>query len=349
MMKAHLAQLSGCPESRNGIHRLRCGRAMTTRKGIVTDISGQILKSGVVCLTICLALPTIVGAQLNEENRGERAPARNSRRTEPKRAPISLDGGESINPEVLANVQDDTLGLTSDDREAYYRILKLTEKLDPVDLRDMAREFREHRHSVSKYRELPLGKFPTFVDLFQHPDIYRGRPVTLHGKLRRLISYDAGENDLGLELLYEGWFFADDAQENPTVVILTEIPEGIPTGADIEEEAAVTGYFLKMYGYSAQDTTRRAPMILARTVSWRPNVPMQRWNPPPQTYLALTVAVGVIALLIAMLVRDSQAKRDALKRRLEAKYDEFTPLESDLRGGKSAEPGRNGTPVEPHH
>jgi hypothetical protein len=276
------------------------------------------------------------------------APAQPARRAERSRVPISLDGGESINPEVLADVRDDTLGLTPDDREAYFRILKLTEKLDPADLREMAREFREERHAASKYRDRPLSKFPAFVDLFQHPDLYRGRPVTLHGKLRRLISYDAGENDQGLQQLYEGWFFADESQENPTVVILTQIPEGIPTGADIEEEAAFTGYFLKMYGYSAQDTTRRAPLILARTLWWQPSISMQRWNPSPQIYVGLTLGVGVIALLIVLLVRNSQSQRAALRRRLESQYDEFAPFAGDAHASKLSEPGRNGTP-EPHH
>ncbi len=267
------------------------------------------------------------------------------------RRPISLDGGASINPELLTQIQDDTVGLTYDDREAYFRILKLTEKLDRVELRTLAAEFKEDRHAVSpRYRRRPVEKFPTFVDLFQHPAEYRGRPVTLHGKFRRLVTYDAGKNDQGFEVLHEGWFYADDGQGNPAVVIFTEKPEGLLGGGDIEEEISVTGYFLKMYGYSAQDTTRRAPLILAHTVRWHEQKPISVWHPAPQTYLAFSVGVLVIALLIGLFVRESQLQTAAWKESRRADLDVFVPFENGP-SDHSLEPSRNGSTsgAEPHH
>lgn len=268
---------------------------------------------------------------------------------ETRRLPISLDGGASINPEILRRVQDDTIGLTDDDREAYFRILKLTQKIDPIELRTLAREFREDRHAASPlYRRRPLQKFPTFVDLFQHPEQYRGRPVSLHGKFRRLISYSAGKNDAGFDQLYEGWFFADDSQGNPAVVIFTEKPDGLPLGGDIEEEISVTGYFLKMYGYPAHDTTRRAPLILARTVAWRPQRETARWNPSPETYLSLTLGIVIFGLVIALMVRESQLRAAAQKQARWAKYVDV-PSFDEPTAEKPVEPGRNGSPAEPHH
>jgi hypothetical protein len=241
-----------------------------------------------------------------------------------KRVPISLDGGASINPDVVKNVVDDTIGLTADDREAYFRILKLTEKLDPEDLRIWAREFREDRRKASpRYRQRPVEKFPTFVDLFQHPADYRGRPVSLHGYFRRLVTYDAGKNEQGFQSLFEGWFYPDEGQGNPAVIIFTEKPAGFPIGADITEEASVTGYFFKMYGYEAHDTTRKAPLILARTVRWRPQKVPARWTPSPLIY-----------------------EREREKRLRQV--DEFVLVDSSF-ATRTPIPSDNGSAVEPHH
>ena len=265
-----------------------------------------------------------------------------------QRPPISLDGGASINPEVIQDVEDDTLGLTFEDREAYFRILKLTEKLDPADLAEFAREFREDRHAASeRYRHRPLRTFPTFVDLFRHPEEYRGRPVTLHGYFRRLATYPAGENEQDFDDLFEGWLYTDDSQGNPAVVIFTDKPEGLPIGGDITEEVIVTGYFLKMYGYAAQDTNRKAPLILAHSVRWRPQRASAAGNLSPQTYIGLSLAALAIGLMIFFVVRESQLRAAAEKQARWAKFEQFVPP-SDA-AASSATPHRNGSHTEPHH
>jgi hypothetical protein len=300
-------------------------------------------------LVVTLALvPCAVAAQSDDADPEPGSP-RASPPDEKTRLPISLDGGASINPDVLQHVKDDTLGLTDDDREVYFRVLKLVRQLEPAELRTLAREFREDRHAASpRYRHRPIEKFPTFVDLFQHPAEYRGRPVSLHGRLRRLISYPAGKTGQGFDQLYEGWFFADDAQGNPAVVIFTEKPEELPISGDIEEEVSVTGYFLKMYGYPARDTTRRAPLILARTVTWHPQPETKRWNPSPETYLSLTLGIVIFGLVVALMVRESQLRAAAEKQARRARYADFEPID-DASAARPSEPGRNGSPAEPHH
>lgn len=275
-------------------------------------------------------------------------PRRSARPAGGQRLPISLDGGASINPEILKKVKDDTLGLTVDDREAYFRILKLTEKLDPAEQRDLAAEFRQDRYEAHpKNRRRPVEQFPTFVDLFRHPAEYRGRPVTLHGYFRRLVTYDPGKNDQGYEQLYEGWLYADDAQGNPAVVIFTEKPEGLPISGDLSEEVTVTGYFFKMYGYQAHDTTRRAPLLLAQTVRWRPQPPASRWTPSPQAYFFVSAAILVIAVMIALAVRESHAQRQLASHLRSSKYEQYIPFDE----AESPKPSShwNGSSAEPHH
>ena len=301
---------------------------------------------------VFLATTLVTGRAAAQQDEFDPEAIRSRRKTpsrETARQPISLDGGASINPQILKPIHDDTVGLTFDDREAYFRMLKLTEKLDPKELRNLAVEFQVDRHAASpRDRRGPVKKFPSFVDLFQHPAEYRGRPVTLHGKFRRLVTYDAGKNDQGFDELHEGWFFADEGQGNPAVVIFTEMPRGLPGGGDIEEEISVTGYFLKMYGYPAQDATRRAPLILAQTVHWHPQTAPARWNPSPQTSVALMAGILVIGLLSSLSLRESDLRAAAWKESRRAKFDGFTPFD-DTPGVHAMDPGRNGSTLEPHH
>jgi hypothetical protein len=278
-------------------------------------------------------------------------PPRRRRNEDPvaRRIPISLDGGASINPEVLDDVVDNTIGLTPDDREAYFRILKLTEKLGDAQLRTLAQEFRAERHAASpRYRQRPLEKFPVFVDLFQHPAEYRGRPVTLHGYFRRLVSYEAGKNEQGFQDLYEGWLYPDEGQSNPAVVIFTRKPEALPIGGDITEEVSVSGYFLKMYGYQAHDAARKAPLILAETVRWRPQALSAPWKPSSATYVLVTLGVVAVGLLIAAGVRQSRLHYEEQKSARWAQYGEFVPPE-EIGPARPMTPSRNGSTVEPHH
>lgn len=294
-------------------------------------------------LAVCLLSAGIAEEEAEQVDRAQPA-------AKEKKVPISLDGGASINPAVLGKVVDGTIGLTVEDREAYFRILKLTEKLDPDELRQLAHEFREDRHGASKYRQRPIAKFPLFVDLFQHPAQYRGRPVSLHGYFRRLVSYDAGKNDQGLNELYEGWFYPDEGQGNPAVVIFLEKPEGLPIGADITEEISVTGYFLKMYGYEAHDTARKAPLILAQTVRWRPQRERARWNPSSQMYFAVTAGMIVIAFLIGIGVRETRLRYERERKARMGQYDTFVPPDdSQPAVSNPPPPSRNGSTMEPHH
>jgi hypothetical protein len=259
----------------------------------------------------------------------------------PPDTPATLDGGATLNPLLLRPVRDDTLGLEYHDRPAYFYSLWLCQQIDSKSLGQLAAAFRaERQHANPKYARKKPGEFPIFVDVFQHPQDYRGRPVTLHGYLRKLIEYNPGPNDLSIEKVYEGWVYTDDSQSNPGVVVFTKKPPGLPLGGDITEEVQFTGYFLKMYGYDAQDTPRKAPMFLAGEVEWFPaRAANARMTIPPLVYAALTA----VALLAAWGIWQANRNRKSSLARYNApgrNFDQFPPqefLESD------------GRPVEPHH
>jgi hypothetical protein len=266
----------------------------------------------------------------------------------PPDTPASLDGGATINPALLESVRDNTLGLEPQDRHAYFYMLWLCRTVGTPAIAQFAHEFREQRRLANpRYAKLPAHEFPTFVDVFQHPQVYRGRPVTLRGYFRRLVKYEPGENDLGIRHVYEGWLYTLDSQSNPAVVIFTKKPEGLPIGGDLTEEVQFSGYFLKMYGYAAQDTTRKAPLFIAGEVQWFP-------HPPPAQPIAvplwLYAAAPLVAAALAWGLWQWNRKR-ILARRLPTvlnpsgrDFDAYPPAEFLESNGDNHQP-----PIEHHH
>lgn len=247
-------------------------------------------------------------------------------------APISTDGGASINPEVLRGVQDNQLGLQYEDRSPYFRILSLAKQLPLERQQEFARQFRDERRAeIPKYQKRAAGDFPAFIDMFLNPEVYRGRPVTLKGYFRRVVKFDPGPNDNKIGQVYEGWMYTDDSQNNPAVVVFQRKPDGLPVGGNLVEEVEVTGYFFKMYGYEAQDTTRKAPMILAGEVHWIPGKVNQAYQPIPwQVYLFLTAGICLVGgVFWWRSVRIREAQRAAIAARNSGRdFDAFPPVET---------------------
>ena len=287
---------------------------------------------GWICVAV-LAMSCPVWSQ----DRGIEAPemdrARKAKREEHRRAegvqrePTTLDRGASINPRLLEVVQDSTVNLLYEERDVYFRTLQLAQEIPLSRQEEFAADLREQRRLANpRYAKRKPSEFQPFVDLFQNPDAYRGRPVSLHGVLRKLTKFDPGKNTLGIEEAYEGWLYTDDGQSNPTVIIFTSKPQKLAVGGDLTEEILVTGYFLKMYGYEAQDVTRKAPLLLAGEVAWRPS---------PEKYVAKQLSletyllVGFVVLMVAYAMWQSNRREMAGRARPQSEVDfsKFPPTE----------------------
>jgi len=195
----------------------------------------------------------------------------------------------------LANVRDRTMGVRNEERTAYYQVLHKTTQIPyHRQQRAAAKNLADRRNRLPAYREHPGRRFPVFVDLFRNPQAYRGRLVTFHGYIRELKSYPADKNPYGLKRLYEVALFTEDSQTNPAIIVATEKPAGLHEGSDMAEPVTVTGYFFKMYGYTAHDTTRIAPLILADRFEWSPE--------RPQTGLPRNAIIGILAGLAVVVL-----------------------------------------------
>lgn len=258
---------------------------------------------------LCLALltsPSWVCAQapesdeLTEDERIQKIVEERRRRdAELARRPTSDNGGASVNPAVMRSITDNSIGIRPEERDAYFRVLELAWKTPLAQQETFSENFREaRRQSNPRYAKLPSEQFPVFVDLFLDPESYRGRPVTLHGVMRKLTRFSPGENQRDIGDAYEGWVYPDNSQSNPVVVVFLSKPDGLNVGGDLTEEVRFTGYFFKMYGYEAHDSARKAPLVLAGSVEWKKSP--APYTPQPlgaEVYLLITLVLLVLGFV----------------------------------------------------
>ncbi|MCG6157546.1 hypothetical protein [Rubinisphaera margarita] len=204
-------------------------------------------------------------------------------------------------------------GFLPEENELYYRVLAYARTADPQALREAAQEFLKQRWEQSKYKHLPVEKFPVYVDMYLDPQAYQGRPVIMTGHIQRAVVSDAGKNDFAIDQLCETWLFTDDSQANPTVVLSTELPEGFPVGEQAVDHVTVTGYIYRMYTYEARDTGRFAPVLMANRIDWTSPAaakPDYSWI----TILLIGVGLAIFSLFIALTLHqqwllDRESKR----------------------------------------
>ena len=237
---------------------------------------------------------------------------------ETSNAAVSSD----LDPSWLAATKHPQTGLLSrnirpDEAVGYFSILNHARQLPLAELKSAAKQFQTERLAAIRrdpeyraYFRKPDAEFPTFADLFRNPEIYHGQLVTFRGHLRRLISSPAGENPHGLQQLHEAWLYADGAQQNPVVVVCTELPPNIPTGTDILVDfVSVTGYFFKRYGYEDRSGQPRfAPLLLAQRLEWTPRPPRSRLA---SSGLMFGLTFGAAVMVAVVWWRLSRSRRVA--------------------------------------
>nr|ADY59627.1 hypothetical protein Plabr_2023 [Rubinisphaera brasiliensis DSM 5305] len=190
-------------------------------------------------------------------------------------------------------------GILPEETELYYRVLEYTQSVDPAELEKAAIEFMRERWKGSKYSHLPFAEFPVFVDMYQHPEAYQGRPVVMRGHLQRSVVSPAGDNGYGIQSLCEGWLFTDDSQSNPTVVVSTSFPPDLPVGEEPVDKVTAVGYIYRLYTYEARDAGRFAPLMMAKPIRWTPPAAQDdnsSWGGLILGFLAMLAISGWVAV-----------------------------------------------------
>ncbi|MFK7819938.1 MAG: hypothetical protein AB8G99_14545 [Planctomycetaceae bacterium] len=166
----------------------------------------------------------------------------------------------SIPRDKLKPVRDNTMGIRAKELPSYYATLDFAQKVE-------ARSLLQNAEAVP------------YTMLMAEPWGYRGRPVSIKGRLRRFMPIKPGRNPYGLQQLYDAWVFTEDSGSNPIHVVCSGAPMGLKPAEVYRNdppEVALVGYFFKTQGYqsagdgSTEVSLHTAPLVLAGTMNYLP-------------------------------------------------------------------------------
>lgn len=216
-----------------------------------------------------------------------------------------------FDPFILGCVKHRSMEFTEDETNAFYQLLQHAK------IADYDRQVRVAHENVARheaqFRQQPKNariKFSLFADVFAHPEEYTGELLFMTGYVRKLVKHPLDADDPHPTQTYEAWMYTPDSQHNPVVVVFSELPEGMPIGGDLVESVEVTGYFFKIDGYRAQDLIRAAPMLLAKTIDWKPRI-VEEVTKERIIYFAVTG--GFVLMMIVGFWWISRRSRERLR------------------------------------
>jgi len=203
----------------------------------------------------------------------------------PPRAVAGEGRFAGVRADLLDDVRDD-YPFRFDERDAWFGLLAVLRDTDPAVL-----------------RRASLGRV-TYVQIFEQPDVYRGRLVSVRGIVRRAHRVPAPKNDLGFDHYYQTWITPQDSPSNVLVVYCLNLPEGFPTGVELEESVELVGFFFKRWVYQAQDKLRTAPVVLAGSLVWqpKPQAVERQVDDDPLSVVMLFVIAGLFAVSVTAYV-----------------------------------------------
>ncbi len=222
-----------------------------------------------------------------------------------------------VDPEVFANVEDNTLNIRFREKDAYEFVL-------------------------AKARDIPLSYLEraarndiAFASLMTDSALYRGKLVTINGEVKILTSRKAPENPYGFETIYEVWLVNADSGTNPYRFVCTSLPKGIPQGDQIKSatdpvRVRATGYFFKRFGYASQHGLHTAPLLIGKRLKWFP--PRKSKKPglglaPYALLFVSVVGVSLTVVLWRLWVSDRRFEKNHLKRLTAAPKEAITALD----------------------
>jgi hypothetical protein len=234
--------------------------------------------------------PPAPAAKTNESKLAEEIPSEKPRSatvTEPVKQPAKPRFFTGVDEELLKALKDKDI-LRGRELPTWFHLQQIIFAATPESLKQAAIK-------VTEFREMHI-----------QPDYYRGKIVQLQGCVMWYVAEpEAAANPLGLKQLYQvGFRLTGD--DNPIFVYCRDLPANMPAGkksADSERieyknkefPATVEALFVKQMAYTAQDTYRYAPTLLATSVTYIPAPPAE--PPPIYTNFYFLISFVVIGML----------------------------------------------------
>ena len=220
---------------------------------------------------------------------------------------------------ALDQVEDNAMTSKRNDMQAWFGLFDRLRRSDDADV---------NADSVG-----PVS----YVQLFEQPDFYRGKVVTVFGEVRGAYWVPAPQNALGIERYYVFWIRPQDGSNNPIAVYALDKPAGFPEihqqneDSDKEiwkEPVEVNAYFLKKWVYLSQDSGRLTPLLLAKSLDWKPIEPPAAAELPGIPAILVTIlAVGLVAVAIAFFAYRLSSGQLINSQKSETEAIDFDPEE----------------------
>jgi hypothetical protein len=161
----------------------------------------------------------------------------------------------------------------------------------------------EVRHTTPAELERRAIGEVTYAQLVNQPDVYRGQPVRIRGRVLRESVKAAPKNSLGITDYHRLIIAPVGGGDWPVMVYCLDLPPGFPRGDGLKEDVAITGLFFKNWSYAYDGGMGLAPVLVTRSFDWGKPVRARATVPPSQVSakgvwigggLAMVVATGFI-------------------------------------------------------
>jgi len=213
-----------------------------------------------------------------------------------RQAPVQEVGppGEETEEEVagLAQVKDKTYFRPAE-REAWFSLFG---KLQQIDDRQL---WMETRGEVS------------YAQFLHQPEVYRGRLVTIVGKVLREELEQPAKNQLGIDSYHRLWIQPQGGGHWPMVVYCLNLPAEFPRGENLAAPVSITGFFFKNWSYAYEEGLGLAPVLLADHFSWQPPAAIPQSKPiTPRNWIVAATLACVFAVITTWLaIRNTRRRR----------------------------------------
>ena len=163
-----------------------------------------------------------------------------------------------------------------------------------------------------------------FVELSRQPKEYRGRLVSVRGKLLRcnFISERREPSPFGESErpkpagFYESWVLLKDEKRIPIAVCSLKVPENFPLGNELNEQVELVGFFYKRQLFlSAEGEEVTTPTLLAKTFRWFPDTKKEKETVSPkstrwidQYFWSILIVLGTTWFTLRTLSRQAAKK-----------------------------------------
>lgn len=247
--------------------------------------------------------------------------------------PIPLLPSNSLSEELrrkLNVVRDDSLQIRPVEQAIYWELLREGER--------------------QRWGEADSSLRPKYSEVLQQIPTLRGELVSVSGKLRRLVKYDAPPEGGGTGSLYEAWFFSEDSGNHPWVAQFPTAPAGISPGDELSLPISVTGVLFKLYQYESRAGLSSAPLLVTDQVRIIPPVSA----PTESSRRSLVpLAVLLLGLMVAAkylvggnrkLIRRQVGRARELPDRIEIPTEAPLSVVRDFEGEDPSPPRNENTP-----